>query len=152
MSEFDLSTDPGFFALLAGSYRKLVGSPLVAVDQLDAPRWLYEEAPFGVLAHDTGEDPLFVYANKTAQRAFGYDWAGFTGLPSRLSAGPQDRTERQGLLDAVELKGFVDGYRGLRVNKSGAHFWIEDVTMWNLRDATGAYAGQAALFLGTSEG
>jgi hypothetical protein len=147
--DIDLSTDPGFFALLADSYRSLVGSSLTAADQ--GPEWLYEKAPFGLLAHDAGEDPLFVYANRTAQLAFGYDWDGFTGLPSRLSAGPQDRTERQGLLDAVELKGFVDGYRGLRVNKSGAHFWIEDVTMWNLLDATGAYAGQAALFLGVSK-
>jgi hypothetical protein len=30
-------------------------------------RWLYEEAPYCVLAHNTDPDPVFVYANKTAQ-------------------------------------------------------------------------------------
>jgi hypothetical protein len=62
--------------------------------------------------HRSGAEPRFVYANKTAQRCFEYDWNEFVGLPSRLTAGPQDRSERQELLDAVDLKGFVEGYRG----------------------------------------
>lgn len=33
MPDIDLSTDPGFFALLADSYRSLVGSSLTAADQ-----------------------------------------------------------------------------------------------------------------------
>ena len=48
--------------------------------------WLYEHAPFGLLAHDTSADPRFVYANSTAQGCFGYAWEEFVGLPSRLSA------------------------------------------------------------------
>ncbi|ABW14794.1 conserved hypothetical protein [Parafrankia sp. EAN1pec] len=41
-------------------------------------------APFGLLAHDASTDPLFVYANKTAQQRFEYTWDEFVGMPSRL--------------------------------------------------------------------
>jgi PAS domain-containing protein len=52
----------------------------------EAAAWLYD-APFGLLAPDTSPDPLFVYANRRAQQAFGYRRDEFIGLPSRLPAG-----------------------------------------------------------------
>ncbi|HEY8276762.1 MAG TPA: MEKHLA domain-containing protein, partial [Methyloceanibacter sp.] len=55
------STDPEFFALLTGSYARLVGVPLVP-EGTDA-NWLYAEAPFVILAHNTEPDPIFIYAN-----------------------------------------------------------------------------------------
>jgi hypothetical protein len=63
----DLSTDPGFFALLTDSYARLVKAPLVP-PEADA-RWLYSEAPFAVLAHGTDHDPKFTYANKAHRTA-----------------------------------------------------------------------------------
>ncbi|HEX3783713.1 MAG TPA: MEKHLA domain-containing protein [Pseudonocardiaceae bacterium] len=148
MSEPDRSTDPEFCALLLGSYHKLVGSQLepAGLFSADAARWLYQEAPFAVLAHDTAADPVFSYANERAQRAFGYDWAEFTALPSRLSAGPQSREERKQFLSSVRRDGFASGYRGLRVRKNGERFWVRDLTLWNLVDAAGTYRGQAAVF------
>ena len=140
----DLSTDPAFFALLAGSYARLVGAPLVP-GGADAA-WLYRDAPFAVLAHDTSADPHFIYANKAAQTCFGYSWDEFLALPSRLSAEPQDRAERQALLDAVARDGFHAGYRGVRVGKSGRRFLIEDGVVWELIDARGIRHGQAATF------
>lgn len=135
-------------ALLLDNHHTLVGTRLEpeGMSPTEAQRWLYEDAPFGVLAHDATADPVFFYANEFAQRAFGYDWAEFTTLPSRLSAGPQDRAERQALLEGVARDGFVSGYRGLRVAKSGLQFWIEDVTVWNLLDDDGSYLGQAAAY------
>jgi hypothetical protein len=139
-----------FADLLADSYRTLVGEPLVpdGLRGLEAAEWLYE-APFGLLAHDTSPDPLFVYANLTVQQLFGYSWDDFVGLPSRLSAGPQDRESRAALLESVRLKGFATGYRGPRVTSEGHGFWIEDVTIWNLLDPSGdpagVVSGQAAL-------
>jgi PAS domain-containing protein len=140
----DLSTDPAFFALLAGSYARLVGAPLVPRGA-DAD-WLYRDAPFAVLAHDTSADPRFIYANKTAQACFGYSWDEFLALPSRLSAEPQDRAERQALLDAVARDGFHAGYRGVRMGNGGRRFLIEDGVVWELIDARGARHGQAATF------
>jgi MEKHLA domain len=135
-----------FAGLLAASYATVVGEPLVPKGMSDtaAATWLYE-APFGLLAHDTSPDPLFVYANLTAQERFEYSWDEFVGLPSRLSAGGQDREERRVFMEAVRLRGYVDGYRGLRITKSGRRFWIEGTTVWNLIRPQSALVGQAAL-------
>lgn len=140
----DLSTDPAFFALLTESFARLTGTPLVP-QGADAA-WLYREAPFAVLAHDPSADPCFTYANKAAQKCFGYSWDEFLALPSRLSAEPQDRAARQALLDAVARDGFAAGYRGVRVGKDGRRFLIEDGVVWELIDAHGTRHGQAATF------
>lgn len=140
----DLSTDPAFFDLLTGSYARLVGAPLVPPGK-DAS-WLYREAPFVVLAHGTDPDPLLTYANKCAQACFEYSWDEFLALPSRLSAEPIDRAERQRLLDQVARTGFLSGYRGIRVAKSGRRFLIEDGVVWELIDRAGTRHGQAATF------
>lgn len=144
ISALDPGADVALFRLLAGSYLRWSGEPLV-------PRgcgagWLYAQAPFALLAHDGGLDPRFIYANLAAQRCFEYSWEEFIGMPSRLSAGPADRAERQRLLDAVRREGLVRGYRGLRVAKSGRSFWIEDGVIWQLVDEAGVVRGQAALF------
>lgn len=136
--------DPALFEALRGSFARHVGRPLLPEGR-DAA-WLYAQAPFAVLAHDAGADPRFVYANRTAQACFEYDWAGIVGLPSRLSAEAPERAARQALLDAVARDGFAQGYRGLRVARSGRRFWIEDGVVWRLDDANGRTIGQAALF------
>ncbi|HLO22015.1 MAG TPA: MEKHLA domain-containing protein [Methyloceanibacter sp.] len=138
------STDPEFFTLLTGSYQRLVARTLVP-DGADAA-WLYADAPFAVLAHDGSDDPKFIYANKYAQACFEYDWDEITTLPSRLSAEPADRAGRRALLDAVARRGFMSGYKGVRVAKSGRHFAIEDGIVWELIDASGTRHGQAATF------
>ncbi|MEV6845812.1 MEKHLA domain-containing protein [Actinoplanes sp. NPDC051411] len=140
-----------FADMLADSYLKLLGEPLVPDGRrgAEAAAWL-DDAPFGLLAHDTSPDPLFVYANRKAQEAFGYRRDEFTGLPSRLSAGEEDRASRHAFIDSVRRKGYATGYRGPRVARDGHQFWIEDVTLWNLFDAGGTLAGQAALIPRTS--
>ncbi len=142
------AVDPTFFDLLASSYSRLVGTPLVPAEQdsKDAARWLYEAAPFCVLAHNTGPDPIFIYGNKAAQTCFEYTWEELTSLRSRLSAEEHDREERQRLLDLVKRHGFTTGYRGLRVAKSGRRFWIDNAVVWQLIDREGVLHGQGAVF------
>src|ERR1700748_841408 len=140
----DRRTDPGFYDLLTKSYRCLLGRPLIH-DPADARR-LYEDAPFAVLAHDTSDDPHFIYANRAAQRRFGYDWDLFTALPSRLSAEQPDRAERQRLLDQVKERGFISDYRGVRISRCGERFVIDRATVWQLLDGMGAVQGPAATF------
>ncbi|PRE12440.1 MEKHLA domain-containing protein [Burkholderia multivorans] len=142
-----LRTDADFFLLLAGSYRRLLNRPLVpdGLNAADGAAWLYDAAPFGVLAHDTSADPVFVYGNKRAQAIFEYGWDELTALPSRLSAEPMERRERQSFLEKVARDGFVSDYRGVRVTKSGKRFWIERATVWQLVDAGGIVRGQAAM-------
>jgi PAS domain-containing protein len=136
--------DPDFFRLLVDCHQRFVGTPLV--DPAADARWLYEDAPFGLLVHDADPDPRFVYANRVAQRCFEYGWSEFAGLRSRLSAEPDRQEDRNRLLTDVRENDFSTGYRGLRIAKSGRRFWIEDVTMWNLVDAAGVRVGQAAAF------
>jgi hypothetical protein len=144
----ELAADPTFYDLLAGSYRRLVGASLVPPehDNSLAACWLYEEAPFCVLAHNTDPDPLFIYGNKRAQTCFEYTWGELTSLRSRLSAEEPNREERQRLLELVQRNGFATGYRGLRIAKSGRRFWIEDVTVWQLVDLNGILHGQGAIY------
>ncbi|MEU0969999.1 MEKHLA domain-containing protein [Streptomyces sp. NPDC005917] len=138
-----------FAHLLLSSHERLTGTtlcPSAFPDADEAARWLYESAPFGLLAHDTGPDPVFVYANKTAQKCFEYSWEEFIGLPSRRSAGTDAQGDREAFVRSVAERGYATGYRGLRIARSGRRFWIQDVTMWNLLGANGTYHGQAAVF------
>jgi hypothetical protein len=142
-----LYKDPSFFRLLADSYARLLNRSLVpaGLDSEEGARWLYEDAPFGLLAHNTLADPVFVYGNMAVQRRFEYSWDELTKLPSRLSAEAPEREERENFLRLVSRDGFVEGYRGIRVTKSGKRFWIDGVTVWQLTDENGIYHGQAAL-------
>ena len=140
----DRSTDADFFALLTNSYARLLGKPLVPPGKTAA--WLYRDAPFVVLAHGTEADPKFIYANKAAQACFGYSWEEFLSLPSRLSAEAPDQGARQKLLEQVARNGFMTGYSGIRVAKSGSRFIIEDGIVWELTNTSGRRHGQAATF------
>ena len=148
----DKANDPLFYNLLSSSFVHLLGRPLIfdsaarSHDEAFQTSWLYQEAPFCVLAHNTQPDPIFTYANRAAQKCFGYDWAEFTRLPSRLSAEAPDRAERQRLLDEVTRTGFIKNYRGMRIAKSGQRFWIENAIIWQLIDDAGKLRGQAAIF------
>jgi PAS domain S-box-containing protein len=138
-----------FAELLLSSHLALTGRPLCSphwASLHEAAHWLYTDAPFGLLAHGTDPDPKFFYANRTAQRCFGYPWEEFTGMPSRLSASSHRQEDRDGFVRSVNEHGFADGYNGLRRTKSGEEFWIKDVTMWDLVDPAGNRRGQAAVF------
>lgn len=135
-----------FFDLLTSSYRRITGKDLVPPEltRQEGIRWLYEDAPFGLLAHDTAPDPVFVYGNRNAQRRFEYSWDELTALPSRLSAEAPERAARENFLRQVAEKGYVDNYEGIRISKSGKRFPIANVTVWQLIDADGVIRGQAA--------
>ena len=132
--------------LLCASYRHLTGVDLLVTDTNQLPAEVLYQAPFVVLSHGTEPDPIFNYANLTAQRLFEMTWAQIIAMPSRLSAKPLSREERARLLAAVSERGFIDDYRGVRVSSSGRRFMIEQATVWNLTDVQGHPAGQAATF------
>lgn len=135
--------------LMAASFLHLVGRPLVPEAGTLTPealaRFLYD-APFVLLAHTNAPDPVFCYANRRAQKLFGYGWEEFTRLPSRLSAEPISQEERQRLLDQARRKGYVDTFQGIRIARDGRRFRIENVILWDVLDPHGSYVGQAAVF------
>lgn len=143
----ELYEDPAFYRLLADNYARLVGRQLVPGDMpdADAARWLYQDAPFGILAHNAAADPVFMYGNRAVQARFEYTWQELTRLPSRLSAEAPNRQERQQFLDRVKREGYAGGYRGIRISKSGRRFLIQNATLWQLFDPQGLFRGQAVI-------
>ncbi len=132
--------------LLLDSHRALLKRDLLESPSMEIGRALYE-SPMVVLAHDTAADPVFFYGNLAAQHLFELDWNELVQLPSRFSAEPVDRDERQRLLDLVTSQGFIDNYSGVRIAKSGKRFLIEHATVWNLLGHDGQVMGQAAAFV-----
>ncbi|MBI4984729.1 MAG: MEKHLA domain-containing protein [Rhodocyclales bacterium] len=134
-------------ALLIGSYRRWLGRELLAPAATpEATAEALYRAPFVVLSHDTRADPVFTYANLTAQGLFAMPWTQIVGLPSRYSAEALARGERERLHERVAQHGYIDDYQGVRIASTGARFLIRQATVWNLVDAAGNKVGQAATF------
>ena len=98
-----------------------------------------------MLSHNDDPDPIFSYGNQAALDLFEMSWDQLTSLPSRLSAEPQLREERERLLVEVAEKGYIDSYKGIRVSSSGKRFMVENSIVWNLIDEAGQRHGQAAV-------
>lgn len=137
----------GHVAIMRRTFRHWTGRNLLdpRMNDEDAARYLFT-APFVVLSHDSGPDPLFNYANRTAMSLFAMTWEEFTACPSRLSVERGNQEAREQLLKDVADRGFMEGYRGIRIGRHGRRFEIEDAAIWNLRDARGIACGQAASF------
>jgi len=103
-------------------------------------------APFTLLSHGHQADPILNYGNAAVLELWGYSWDELTTTPSRLTAEPMERSERQGFLEQVSRHGYVADYRGIRIAKTGQRFWIEQATVWNVLDEQGDTIGQAATF------
>ena len=132
----------GKLALIAGSFLRLTGRPLL---DDPSPERLWN-APRVIVAHGSEADPVFFYGNRLALEAFEMDFSGFTRLPSRYSAEPVNREERARLLERVSRDGFIDDYAGVRISAKGRRFRIEQAVVWNLIDTDGVCHGQAATF------
>ncbi len=130
---------------LSDSYEKFSESPILNTQPENLPQALYS-ADFILLAHDTQKDPVFSFANLTAQKLWEMDWDEFTSTPSRLSAPENMRAERQTLLDAASDRNIISGFKGIRISKSGKLFYIKNVTLWNIFNNQNLLIGQAAIF------
>jgi len=123
-------------ALLAKNFTAYTGRPFPKEPM---------QAEFAILSHDTQDDPVFNYANMKALELFEYSFDEITLLPSRLSAEAAIQEERKVLLNEVKERGYSENYQGVRISKSGKRFLITKALIWNLHDASGTYAGQAAI-------
>jgi hypothetical protein len=146
------ATRPDYAMLLLKSYRSLTGRDLLPpAASIEAAAEALFNAPFVVLSHDPSHDPVFVYANRAALARFAMSLNEIIGLPSRYSAEPVARDERQRLLDCVTKQGYIDDYRGVRIAKNGKRFEVRNATVWNVVDECGNAIGQAAAFSEWSE-
>jgi hypothetical protein len=101
---------------------------------------------FVVLSHGTQVDPILNFGNKAALDLWELTWEEFTKMPSRLTAEPVNREDRDRLLEQVKRNGFIDTYSGVRITGIGRRFLIERGTVWNIVDGKDRYVGQAATF------
>jgi len=133
--------------LLRSSLRHWTGRHLVepGLSPEEAARRVFF-APFAIVSHGVGDDPIFSYGNRKALELFEMSWKELTSLPSRLSAEPIAQRERARLLAEVAARGFIDDYSGVRISRTGRRFVIESATVWNLIDEAGRFGGQAATF------
>lgn len=135
-------------SLLRRSYKYWTGQELIApqgYSDRDLAQQIFE-APFAVLAHNNAPDPVYTYGNQQAMALFAMTWVELTSMPSRLSAEPPNRAEREQFLEAVKHQGFVDCYSGIRIAKTQQRFRIEKAIVWTLLDEDEKACGQAATF------
>lgn len=133
--------------LIVGSYRHWLGEGLIpqGLSPEETARQLFV-APFVVVSHTPGRDPVLNYGNQMALELWEMTWNSFIQTPSRLTAEILDRPERAELLRKVAVQGYSRDYRGIRITSKGRRFRMEDAIIWNLVDKTGEYRGQAATF------
>lgn len=133
--------------IILETYYKIKGVALFDISYSDEYKsYLLYHAPFVVVSHGTETDPVFNYANMTAQQLWKIDWEDFVKLPSKYSAEAERMEDRQQLLDTAARQGYVDYYRGIRISSQGNRFAIENALLCNLTDAAGQCVGQAAVF------
>ena len=115
------------------------------LDELQKSFLLYHGSAV-IVSHGTEADPIFNFANQKAQELWKLSWKDFVKLPSRLSAEPIERSERENLLKEASEKGFISNYTGVRISSKSEKFLIKDTILWNVIDEDGNYKGQAAMF------
>lgn len=129
------------------SYRRHLGHELIARsgNAEDEAARLFA-APFVVLSHGLEADPVLNYGNAIALQLWEMSAGALIRMPSRLTAEPMNQAAREHFMQQTRERGFAIGYQGVRISASGRRFRIEDATLWNVLDASGAPAGQAATF------
>lgn len=131
---------------LLDSYRRWTGKELLKRTSPAEELLALWNSPQVVVSHGTQADPAFIYGNQRALQLWEMSLDQFLGMPSRLTAEPLHRDERQRLLDRTREHGYVDDYRGIRISRTGKRFLIEKALLWMVLDRDGNIIGQAATF------
>ncbi len=144
MNNHDTTRHVGY---LLRSFHRVVGQALLPPlgDAIRDAQQLFA-APFVVLSHGVEGDPILNYGNALALQLGEMTATQFGATPSRVTAEPMLREDRQSTLDTVARQGYISGYAGVRVSGTGRRFLIENVVLWNVSDDDGNPLGQAASF------
>lgn len=132
---------------LLESYRHWLGKDLI--ERRGEPEYEARalfESPLVVVSHGTETDPVLNYGNQTALQLWQMSWQQLVTTPSRLTAEPIDRAERERMLEEARVRGFIDTYRGIRISGAGRRFLVENAFVWNVLNTDHERIGQAATF------
>jgi hypothetical protein len=128
---------------VAGSFMRVTGAPLLQSQTPGQGAWLGD---FALLTHRGDDDGTLNYGNQFALNLWECGWEDFIGLPSAVTAPPEDRPSRAVAMQKVAQDNFVRGYSGRRISRKGRLFIIEDGIIWRLLDETGEAFGIGAWF------
>jgi MEKHLA domain-containing protein len=132
---------------LLSSYRHWTRRELIErIDEPDVQAYRLFQAPFVVVSHGAETDPILNYGNQMALDLWEMTWDQLVQIPSRLTAEPINRAEREWMLEQAKTRGYLDTYRGVRITSTGRRFLVENALIWNIVDAEGQRVGQAATF------
>jgi hypothetical protein len=133
--------------IILNSYQKLLGKDLINREiTVEKQAEILFFSPFAVFSHGNQPDPIYNYGNKIGLELWERNWNELVTMPSRLSASPVNRLQRQQSLDQASQQGYIDNYQGIRVSKTGKKYQVKNLTLWNLTDQNNQYCGQAATF------
>lgn len=130
-----------FVERVLASWVRMTGRAPIAKNPADV--W---SGDFALLTHRGGPDAMLNYGNKFALDLWDCDWDEFTATPSSATAPEEGRAAREAMMQQVIQNGFVTGYGGKRISRTGALFLIQDVTIWRLLDEGGEGFGIGAFF------
>ncbi|MEI8154641.1 MAG: MEKHLA domain-containing protein [Hyphomicrobiales bacterium] len=134
-------------ARILDSYRHWFGKDLVSRNgSLEDQSELLFNCNQVVLSSGNEPDAILNYGNRSALNLWEMSWATLTSMPSRLTAQPMERPEREAFLQQVRQNGFITDYAGVRISRTGRRFKISAATVWNILDVNGDFLGQAAAF------
>lgn len=131
-----------FVQKVLASHLRATGQPLL--HSLTAREIWFGD--FALLTHRGDAQAMLNYGNKFALDLWACDWQQFTTTPSSATAPDDDRAARQAMMQQVVRDGFVTGYEGRRVSRTGRPFLIQNVTIWRLQEENGESFGVAAFF------
>lgn len=132
---------------LLDSYRHWMGTELLErIGDPELQAHALFESPVVVVSHGLQTDPVLNYGNRMALKLWEMTWEQLIETPSRLTAEPVNRAEREWMLEQARVRGYLDTYRGVRISRSGRRFLVEGAVIWNVLDAHGQQIGQAATF------
>ena len=137
-----------FVLRVARSFAHVTGRDLFAEAGIDpmSPGESAWSGDFALLTHRGDADAMLNYGNRFALDLWECDWDQFIRTPSRATAPSDDVEERTVMMDQVARDGFVSGYEGRRVSRTGRLFVIRDVTVWRLAEPLSESFGVAAFF------
>lgn len=137
-----------FASRVARSFAHVTGRDLFAEAGIDpampgASAW---RGDFALLTHRGDPAAMLNYGNRFVLSLWEMDWDQFAATPSAATAPEDGVEERRQMMEEVARTGFVSGYNGRRISRSGRLFVIRDVTVWRLDEPDGGNFGVAAFF------
>jgi len=132
--------------LVNQSYHHWTGEYLISEKDPEKVLEQLNSSNFAVVSHGLETPPVFNYGNLLALQVFEYSFEQFVQLPSRESAKPDHRDEREMMFQKLKTSGYDNNYSGVRVTSSGREFKMENAEIWTLIDPIGRVHGHAAKF------